>query len=111
MNLHEPDEPLRQLFSEQREADQQRAPSFQQSWLAAATLAQKPARRPWTLPVAVGAVAALVAAAAAARLWSRTPSSPPPPTPTVIVSLAEWTSPTDFLLEPLSESSLPGWQP
>lgn len=108
MNPHDPDNPIQQLFSEQRAADQQRTPSFQRTWQAAMTLAEKPARQSWWLP-AMAAASAVSLVVVSALLWPHTEKPQPTPTATVIASLSEWTSPTDFLLEPLTMSS--GSQP
>ncbi len=108
MNPHDPDNQIQQLFSEQRAADQQRAPSFQRTWQAAMTLAVKPARQSWWLP-AMAAASAVALVVVSVLLWLRAEKPRPTPTETVIASLSNWTSPTDFLLEPLTLSS--GSQP
>jgi hypothetical protein len=108
MNPHDQDNQIQQLFSEQRAADQQRAPSFQRTWQAAMTLAEKPARLSWWLP-AMAATSAALLVTVSVLLWPHTEKPQPTPTETVIASLSNWTSPTDFLLEPLTMSS--GSQP
>jgi len=110
MNPHEPDNHIQQLFSEQRAADQRRAPSFQQTWQAAMTRAEKPARLSWWLP-AMAAASAVSLVVVSVLLWPRTEKPQPTPSATVVVSLGEWTSPTDFLLEPLTASTSSGSQP
>ncbi|MBM3858872.1 MAG: hypothetical protein FJ395_04395 [Verrucomicrobia bacterium] len=110
MNPHDPDNPIQHLFSEQRAADQQRAPSFQRTWQAAMTRAEQPARMPWLLPIAAGACAALIAAAGV--FWWPHAEKPQPMLPsTAVAFLSEWTAPTDFLLEPLTSSMSSGTQP
>lgn len=104
MNLHDPDNLIRQWFSEQRAADQQRAPAFQQTWQAAMRRAQQPARISWRLPLAAGACAALIAGASV-FWWPRAQKPAATASDTAIAFLTEWTAPTDCLLEPLVESS------
>ncbi len=112
MNPHEHDNRIQQLFSEQRVADQQRAPSFQQTWQAAMTRAANPARTSWWWPVTVTTGAALLLIAA---VWWWPQGERPQPTvaadTTMMVSIHDWTSPTDSLLEPLSWSASTGTQP
>jgi hypothetical protein len=110
MNPHDPDNQIQQLFSEQRAADRQRAPSFQRTWQAAMTLAEKPARQSWWLP-AMAAASAVSLLVVSVWLWPHTEKPRPTPTATVVVSLSDWTSPTDFLLEPLTSSAFSGSQP
>lgn len=110
MNPHDPDNQIQQLFSEQRAADQRRAPSFQRTWQAAMTRAEKPARLSWMVPVAAVACAMLIAAAGV-LLWLGSEKPQPTPSTTAVVSLSDWTSPTDFLLEPLTTATFSGSQP
>jgi hypothetical protein len=110
MNPHDPDKQIQQLFSEQRAAEAQRAPSFQRTWQAAMTLAEKPARQSWWLP-AMAAASAVSLIVVSVSLWPRAEKPQPAPAPTVVVSLSDWTSPTDFLLEPLTTSASSGSQP
>lgn len=110
MKLQEPDNRIQQLFSEQRAADQRRAPSFQQTWQAAVTRAEEPAWLSWWLPATVATSVALLVIVSA-LLWQRTEKPQPTATATVLASITEWTAPTDSLLEPLSWSASTGSQP
>jgi type VI protein secretion system component VasF len=105
MNPHDTDRQLQPLFSEQRATDAQRAPSFERTWQS---VAARPAKVSWTLPVAVGACAALVALSGL-MLWRPTPQ--PQPAGAVVASITDWVAPTDSLLETPTWSASPGTQP
>ena len=110
MNPHEPDNRIQQLFSEQRETDQRRVPSFDRTWRAATVRASEPARTSWAVPVAVAVSVALMAAISA-LWWLRDGKSQPAVNTTVVVSINDWASPTDCLLEMPTWSASSGSQP
>ena len=99
MSLHN-DNHIEKLFSEQRAADQKRAPSFARSWQVAAA-------RDWSPPLAAWCLPALVSTAMLAVVFTfwQTRSAPDvtfvqaPQPVTVVASISDWTAPTDVLLE------------
>lgn len=87
-NIPEDDRHLRERFAALRREDARQAPDF------ATTLQRKPARGEgarWLRPAAAAALI-VVMAIAAARFYSRPHVQP-------AISITEWKSPTDFLLE------------
>ena len=80
---------LRRWFAEQRREELESAPPFRRMWAAAR--APRRTRRPARL------AAAAVALALAALLWLRLDREPAPP-PGTSPPIAEWRSPTEFLL-------------
>ena len=110
MNSQETDKNIRQLFSEQRAADAQRAPSFDGVWQTAVARRKEPSSRSWGFPLAIAASASVVLVAGV-MLWNRDTKSTPAVPVTVIASINDWTSPTDFLLDPLTWSASSGSKP
>ena len=83
------DPELRRRFAAQRREELEAAPSFGRVW-AAARAKRRPRRR-------LRLVVAAVALALAALLWLR-PDQGPAPEPRTALPIAEWKSPTEFLL-------------
>ena len=84
------DQELQRRFAALRREEQEATPPFRRVWAAAQT-----SRRPRTR--ARFAVAATVAAVVLGLLWLRTGTGPAPESGTS-PSIAQWRSPTDFLL-------------
>jgi ferric-dicitrate binding protein FerR (iron transport regulator) len=129
MDADQDQEQFRELFSELKHADQRAAPSFERTWQAARSRQSDPRAAsgilPWRASPRVRlAAAGLVAAAgiAAALLLghhadshrqlivNNTPTTAPSGNPDRVsvavadgVSIADWQSPTAFLLEPPDE--------
>lgn len=96
-----PDDKIKQLFTESRQRNEQQAPTFARTWRAATTRAGSAHSKPvlWRLAI-VGAAMIIVAGSATLFLQhSNTPPMRSASNPTSIVSITEWSSPTDFLLE------------
>ena len=89
------DRELRRWFAAQRREDLEAAPPFRRVWAAAR--AKRPPRTRARLAVAAVALALL------SLLWLR-PDTRPAPEPGMSGSIAQWRSPTDFLL------ATPGWE-
>ena len=110
MNPHELDNRIQQLFSDQRETDQRRVPSFDRTWRAAAARVAEPARTTWAVPVAVAVSVALMAAISA-LLWLRVGKSQPVVNAAIVASISDWVAPTDSLLDMSTWSASSGSQP
>jgi len=99
MNRRDDDQELAAAFSALRRAEREQCPPFAEVVRRgrARSLRSEPSRRPGLL---WAAAAAIVLAGLAAWLGLRTPGPPPGGLPSgAAPSLAEWRSPTDFLLE------------
>ena len=91
------DRDLHRLLGELREADERDAPDFEATIARARARPVRPARRgPARRHVFATAI---VLAAAAVLVVARRVSREPAPA-TVVIALAHWRSPTDFLLYP-----------
>lgn len=110
MNSQETDKKIRQLFSEQRAADAQHVPSFAGVWQAAVSRREETASRVWGLPL-VAVASAVVVLVGGVMLSNHDTKSQPALPVTVVASINDWTSPTDFLLELPTWSASTGSQP
>lgn len=107
MNTDWEDTKLRQLSSEQRQREEQRAPAF------ASVLAKPPATEgaglPWWRLAPLAAATVVLLALGVAQFMVR----PRPESVPVTVEISEWDAPTDFLLDESllvwnTSSSVPG---
>jgi type VI protein secretion system component VasF len=102
MNSQEPDNLMRQLFSEQRAEDGRRAPSFDRVWRnATARGALSAPVTAWGVRLALVSCAVLMAWVSV-WLWNGTQkpqASAKKESITVVASLTDWTSPTECLLD------------
>jgi len=86
---------LRRLFREWRQAEGLQAPPFERSW-AQAQAGRRRAADPWR-PLCWAAGGALLAALSLVAVFN--PRVPYTAGPTAAVSVSQWRSPTDFLLQ------------
>lgn len=114
MSERREDRELRELFSQVRDGDRQRAPSFESVWNRASRLANGPdPRRPpglrpgWAVVGFVGVVALAVAVA-----WIAPWDSPPSLDEEIALAqeMSTWEAPTDVLLR-LSSLEVPSTVP
>jgi len=105
MNPDMDDNQLRQRFHELKQEDARRAPSFDRVWRRAAARSETaPPARSW-VRLATMAAGAMLLAAVVVWLVSGRPRTSPPGVQFAAASLADWQSPTDFLMK-ASDSDL-----